>query len=182
MPSSTQQANPFGVFANELSAKTGLDVSVIDAWARAENGVNNNILGITNNGVLASYPNQTVAADATAARLKSLPMYSGILASTGGSASQQALAIARSPWHLGPSGLAKAGGQDPYYTRIFTAAGLLNGTGGLTASSVPITQLPGAVAGAVGSGLSTVAIAAIVVVAAVMFVLLGGLVMLKGNG
>lgn len=186
MPSSTQQADPYGVFANTLSSLTGLNVSVIDAWARAENGANNNILGVTSNGKLNIYPNQQAAAIDTAARLKSSSYYKGIMASTGGSPSQQALAIAQSPWRLGPTGLKNVGGTDPYYAKIFKSAGLLTGTGGITSvgSSItdPVTSAAGTALTGLAAAASTPFIFIGIVIIAGVFVLLGGLVMLKGNG
>src|ERR1035437_4854184 len=113
----------FTVFINNLSALTGLDKSVVAAWVSMEQGVNNNVLGITsasaktasNTHGLLSFTNQAAAASATANLLKTSSNYTGIIASTSGSPSQQALAIAKSPWHLGAAGVKAAGGVDPYY-------------------------------------------------------------------
>jgi hypothetical protein len=109
-----------------------------------EQGVNNNVLGMTDTALktkdnphgLYSYANQTTAADATANRLKTLPYYKGIIASTGGTPSQQALAITTSPWHSGKSGVV-----DPYYLKGFVKAGLLTSTAGATPSSNPPATL-----------------------------------------
>ena len=143
-------------FINELSAKTGLHVDVITAWVNLEKGVNNNILGIRSSaGPLMTFPSQKAAADATAAILqnKSSSLYAGIRASESGTSAQQALAIAKSPWHLGPGGLAQAGGVDPYYLSGFIRAGLLAGSPTFTppsptpsgGASTPITPSPGAI-------------------------------------
>lgn len=120
------------VFVNELSALTGLDKGVLTEWANLENGVNNNILGVTSGGVLKTYSSQTAAAQDTAALLKSSPNYKNIIASTSGSPAQQALAIAQSPWRLGPTGLKNQGGTDPYYLKGFIGAGILTGSAGTT--------------------------------------------------
>ena len=185
MPSSTQKANPYGEFANKLSQLTGLDVSVIDAWARAENGANNNILGVTNGGVLAKYSSQTVAAEATATRLQ-LPIYAGVLASAKGTPSEQALAIAKSPWRLGGAGVAaQPGGIDPYYAKIFEQAGLLTSSGGTTSKlgsvTTPVTDAVGSVVNGLLDAASAPLIFIGVILVAVAFIGLGGLVMLKGN-
>jgi len=128
----------FSVFINTLSGLTGLDKSVVAAWVKMEQGVNNNVLGITSSSAkttanphgLLSFANQTAAAEATANLLKTSPNYKGIMASTGGTPAQQAMAIAQSPWHLGGAGLKAAGGTDPYYLAGFVKAGLLTGIAG----------------------------------------------------
>lgn len=139
----------YAPFVAELHAQTGLDTKVLNAWASAENGVNNNILGVTSGGSLMKFSTQKQAADYTANLLKSSNYYSGIIASANQSVAAQAMAIAQSPWHLGPSGLAAQGGTDPYYMRIFRGAGIV--TGG-SASTTPSSSDPiGTAAGIVGN-------------------------------
>jgi hypothetical protein len=118
-------ATDFSVFITKFSALTGLNPTVVKAWISMEQGVNNNVLGVTSNGHLLTYPDQNTAAIATARLINTSSLYSGIRASTSGSLAQQAMAIAQSPWHLGSAGLAKAGGTDPYYLGGFIRAGLL---------------------------------------------------------
>lgn len=200
MPSATQQANPYGVFANTLSQLTGLNVSVIDAWATAENGGNNNILGMTYSSLktsanphgLQSYSSQTQAAIDTANRINTSPLYAGIRASTGGTASQQALAIAKSPWRTGDT----SGTIDTYYLKVFSGLGLLTSTGSPTTlgqsggtGGGPIAGALTGAAGTTGGGIlgalataaSTPFIFIGIIIMAAVFVLLGGLVMLKGK-
>ena len=122
-------------FINQLHAQTGLDIRVITAWVGRENGVNNNVLGITsasaktssNPAGLVKFQSQTAAANATATLLKVSPNYAGIRATFSGTPQQQALAIAQSPWRLGGSGLHSVGGTDPYYYAGFVQAGILSG-------------------------------------------------------
>lgn len=97
----------------------GMHYRVARAWVTAEQGGNNNIFGVTVGGVLQRYSSLDRGARAAATRIKTLAMYRPILVSTrGGTHRQQATAICRSPWRLGPAGLKRVGGQDPYYTRI----------------------------------------------------------------
>lgn len=133
----------FATFVNELHAKTGLDIGVINAWVAREQGVYpGNVLGITSAAAktksnpygLVSYSNQVAGADATANLLQSSSYYRGIIASATGTPQEQALAIAQSPWHLGAMGLQKAGGTDPYYYAGFVQAGILPAGGGSKAS------------------------------------------------
>ena len=127
-------ANRFQPFIDRLSSQTGLDKSVVAAWVKMEQGVNNNVLGITsasaktpsNTHGLLKFSSQSAAADATAALLKRSSNYRGIVASFGQSPSAQAEAIARSPWHLGGAGTKAAGGASPYYWKGFVSAGLLS--------------------------------------------------------
>jgi hypothetical protein len=119
----------FDEFINALHAQTGLNVDVIRAWVGMEQGVNNNVLGLTSGSPskLMTFSSQTAAATATANALKSSNYYTGIINSVGKNSAVQALAIAQSPWHLGPGGLAKAGGTDPYYFKGFVRTGLISG-------------------------------------------------------
>lgn len=189
-------------FINRLSALTGLHTDVLTAWVQREQGVNNNILGITSASArtpsnphgLLSFPSQTAAANATAAILKSSPMYSGIIASASGSSQQQALAIAQSPWHLGPAGLRAAGGTDPYYYTGFVRAGILSGPtpttqggqtkadggGGLNLN--PVDAVTGAVNNAFGevaTALSTPLYFIGIVLIGITIMAIGGLIVLK---
>lgn len=133
-------------FVNDLAALTGLDKGVLTEWAKLENGGNNNVLGVTNNGVLAVYNTPAEGAQATATRLKTSPLYANVIASTSSSPAAQANAIARSPWRLGSGGLKAAGGIDPYYLRGFNAAGILSGSpivGGTGGSGGGMTDVKG---------------------------------------
>ena len=112
------QAARLDQFARALAADTGLSYDAAHAWAQAEVGPLNN-LGIMNGSQPASYATPQQGAAAAADLINSSPYYAGIRASTKGTTDQQLVAIAQSPWHLGPTGLAKAGGTDPYYARIF---------------------------------------------------------------
>lgn len=186
-------------FVSELHAKTGLSTQVLNAWAAAENGVNNNILGIKSGGSLMKFADQKQAADYTANFLKSSSYYSGIIASANQSVAAQALAIAQSPWHLGPSGLKAAGGTDPYYMRIFQSKGLITNasnywtgksTGATTSSvaaspSVTVPSIPsvqdiaGGVTGAIGDAIATPVYFIGIVLIGITLMLIGGLITLK---
>lgn len=97
----------------------GMHYRVARAWVTAEQGGNNNVFGVTVGGILQKYPSMRVGVRAAATRIKTLSYYSGIIASLkGGTHRQQATAICRSPWRLGPWGLRRLCGQDPYYVRI----------------------------------------------------------------
>jgi hypothetical protein len=127
----------------------GLNLNVATVWINAESGGNNNPLGMTAtrgssapvgqwigaNTYLVKYATPTAGIDAAAAHIKTSSYYTGIVASLSGNARQQALAIIASPWNAVGS---------PYYTRIFTAAGLLGGTGGATrpAPTVSVPTIP----------------------------------------
>ena len=135
----------FDEFINQLSAQTGLHKDVIAAWVQREQGVNNNVLGITSNSAktaqnphgLATFKSQTAAANATATLLQVSSNYAGIRATYGGTSQEQALAIAQSPWHLGATGLKNAGGTDPYYYNGFVQAGILKGSAPTTGINKP---------------------------------------------
>lgn len=99
----------------------GMHIEVARAWITVESGIDNNPLGVTiidanGNRVLASYPTQLAGIDAAAVRVKTNPVYSGIMGSLDGTIKDQALAIIASPWNVRNS---------PYYRREFTAMGLL---------------------------------------------------------
>jgi len=100
----------------------GLHIELARCWITAESGVNNNPLGVTiivnDVRVLAKYPTAFSGIDAAAERVKTQSNYAGIIASLGGTLRQQALAVIHSPWNVPNS---------PYYTREFTACGLLFG-------------------------------------------------------
>lgn len=177
-------------FINDLVSLTGLNKAVVTEWATLENGVNNNVLGVTNGGVLATYATPAEGAAATANRLKTLSDYKGIMSSTGSSPAVQALEIAKSPW-IGHAGLT----YSPYYLAGFARAGLLNGlpsnpgtttgnTSGTpaTTTSTPASSSSGGILGALAQAASTPFIFIGIIIMAAVFVLLGGLVMLKGNG
>lgn len=110
-------------FARALAAETGLSYQASLAWASAEVGGNNNLGIMAGPGQPASFATPAQGAAAAAALINSSPLYAGIRASVGSSPAAQMDAIARSPWHLGPSGLKAAGGLDPYYARVFSAFG-----------------------------------------------------------
>lgn len=112
-------------FAKALTRELpGLNYTVALAWTTAEVGSNNNLGIMRGPGKPASYATPEQGAAAAAALIRTSPYYSGIMASlAGGSPQQQAMAIAQSPWHLGPTGLRNAGGTDPYYARIFSGFG-----------------------------------------------------------
>lgn len=110
-------------FAKALAADTGLSYQASLAWASAEVGPLNN-LGIMNGSQPASFATPEAGAAAAAQLINSSSYYAGIRASTKGTVQDQLLAIAQSPWHLGPSGLAAAGGTDPYYVKVFQNFGL----------------------------------------------------------
>lgn len=99
----------------------GLYQQVAECWINAEQGVNNNPLGVTAGGVLVHYPNPIAGIDAAAARVRTSIHYGGIRASLSGSVRDQALAIIASPWNFPGS---------PYYTRRFNECGLLTSSVG----------------------------------------------------
>ncbi len=137
----TQQA-----FATALAKDTGLSYQASLAWASAEVGPLNN-LGIMNGSQPASFATPEAGAAAAAQLINSSPYYAGIRASTSGTVQQQLLAIAQSPWRLGPTGLAKAGGTDSYYVKVFSSFGLtapapINGGTTTSAPPAPKTAAP----------------------------------------
>src|ERR1035437_6000999 len=126
-----------------VSNLPGLDINLARAWITGESGANNNPLGVTatlGSGqpigqmisartYLVKFPTPQAGIDAAAALLKSPSMswaYGGVTkAIATGTPAQQAQALIASPWNVKDS---------PYYTRVFTAAGLLNKTTTPTAS------------------------------------------------
>ncbi len=155
-------------FARALSADTGLSYDASYLWAKAEVGANNN-LGIMVGARPAAYPTPAAGAAAAAALIDSSPLYAGIRASTSGSTHAQLTAIAQSPWHLGPTGLSRVGGTDPYYAKVFgltlgsKAAPSTNKTPRATA-----TPAPGIGVGVSGQATSGQGAASVIVVPSVM--------------
>jgi len=102
----------------------GFDIRLARVWIKSESGTGNNPLGVTHveNGVskLSTYSSRAEGISAAVRLLKSSSNYSGVrTAIAGGNLRQQALALIASPWNHPGS---------PYYTKVFTAAGLLGGT------------------------------------------------------
>lgn len=118
MTYSTAQKNEAATLL--IQALPGMHYRVARAWVTAEQGGNNNPLGLSDsNGVLYRYPSLRLGIAATARHIKTSPLYRAIYLSTkGGTHRIQATAICRSPWRLGQAGLKLVCGQDPYYTRI----------------------------------------------------------------
>jgi hypothetical protein len=111
-----------------VKALPGMNIHAAVCWITAEQGDYHNMLGVTVyvNGrqTLVHYANFDESAQAVAKRLKSDTQYAGIIKSLErNDIHDQLSAIARSPWHLGAGGLAKAGGLDPYYARVFKSLG-----------------------------------------------------------
>lgn len=101
-----------------VKALPGLHIEVARAWVTAEQGDNNNVLGLTDaNHKLYTFP--TLAAGVQACAnwiLNPKSPYRGIrLSLNGGTIAQQGRAIIASLWNTPGS---------PYYTRIFTQMGL----------------------------------------------------------
>jgi len=106
-------------------ALPGLNIHAAILWARAEQGANHNILGVTyyvdGRQRLNTYPDFDTGARAAAAIILASPQYAGIRkALTRNDIHDQLRAIAMSPWHCGAGGLKKNGGIDPYYAKLFT--------------------------------------------------------------
>ncbi len=150
-------------FATALSKDTGLTYDASYKWASAEVGPLNN-LGIQSNGGPASYATPQEGAAAAASLINSSPLYAGISATIPSNNTMLQLgAIAQSPWRLGSSGLAKAGGYDPWYAKLFglNTAAFMPGSVGSTGTSSgpnPAATTPGSTAGAApgyGSGTGT---------------------------
>jgi hypothetical protein len=111
----------------------GLHMEVARTWIGAESGANNNPLGMTAsrgsnaavgqwigpNTYLIRYPTQMAGIVAAADHVRTSSYYAGIRASLIGTIKAQALAIIASPWNATNS---------PYYTKVFTNAGLLKGS------------------------------------------------------
>lgn len=117
----------------------GLHYAVARAWVSAEQGANDNPLGTTHTGpngqaVLDTFSSWQAGIDYAADSIKTSHHYGGIRATLkGGSVRDQALAIIASPWNTPGS---------PYYTRVFTKAGLLGGSAGGPAQPVPGKEDP----------------------------------------
>ena len=102
----------------------GMHFAVARAWVTCEQGLNGNVFGITDGkGKLLVFNTMSAGVTATATIVKTSPLYAGIIASLKLPALEQARAIVRWPWHLGPTGLKNAGGRDPYYARVFATQG-----------------------------------------------------------
>lgn len=128
-------------FAQALvSDLPGLNINVARAWAAAEVGTERLSLG-TGGANGPSYPTPEAGAQAAATEIKSNPLYAGIRSSLSSTnPNVQATAIAQSPWHLGAIGLKRAGGTDPYYSRIFSGFGLQIGASPAKAPASPSTD------------------------------------------
>lgn len=141
-----------------LAAHSGLAVSVAVAWVTIENGVNNNILGVEVNGVLARYPTWEAGLDAAIARLKTSSYYAGIRkAIASGNACAQRDAIVESPWsgashyghgaHFPPVTGCPAYGHpaaSPHHEAVVTVAtAIYNGTTGRWVYNGPNALKPG---------------------------------------
>jgi hypothetical protein len=109
-----------------VSHLPGLDLKVARAWVTAEQGENYNILGLRRNKKLMTFDSFDEAAAEIAAVISTSRYYRELYrAIVMGSPLEQAWAIVRSPWHLGPTGVKKAGGYDPYYLRVFVSQGVI---------------------------------------------------------
>ena len=101
---------------------------VARTWVIAEQGLNNNVFGVTNSdGSLKKYPTVRQGVKAMADIIKTSPLYAGIRATLykGATGDKQATAICHSPWRLGAAGLKQVGGRDPYYTKIIRGRGYI---------------------------------------------------------
>lgn len=112
------------------SASGGLvPAPVASAWASAEQGRNNNVFGLgASTAGVPGFASVNAAVLATWSTISNSGTYAQTLArlkAAGGNVRGAALAIAESPWRLGPSGVKAAGGVDPYYGKVFQQAGLL---------------------------------------------------------
>lgn len=108
----------------------GLDIRLARVWIKSESGANNNPLGVTASKgssapvgqyigpstYLIRYPSREAGIDGAVALIKRSSNYAGIRASLGQPVNVQAAAVIASPWHARNS---------PYYTKVFTQAGLL---------------------------------------------------------
>jgi len=129
---STVQSQRLDRFAAALSAATGLTYDAARTWATAEVGINNNLGIMDSPSQPHAFSTPEEGAAAAAKLINTSPLYAGIRSSVSSRDTHtELLAIAQSPWHLGPSGLAKAGGTDPYYAGIF----------GLPKSNPPVTPV-----------------------------------------
>ena len=82
-----------------LAQMSGLAPDVALAWVKKENGVNNNILGVTNQNGLETFATWQQGIDAAVNLLKTSSYYAGIRAAiAGGNHCAQRDAIVASPW------------------------------------------------------------------------------------
>lgn len=126
MPYTTLQKTTAAIWVTFYLPK--MRFGVARTWVIAEQGLNNNVFGITNpDGSLKKYPTVRQGVKAMADLIKTSPLYAGIRATlyVGASGNKQATAICRSPWRLGVAGLKRVGGLDPYYARIFRGRGYI---------------------------------------------------------
>lgn len=124
MPYSTDQKNQAARAI--MKHLPGLNFRVARAWVVAEQGHNYNIFGVRVNGVLQKYSSFDEGAKAAANRIKYSSYYKKVReAIANGTPEEQAWAIVTSPWRLGPVGLVKVGGVDPWYLKIFRQQGAL---------------------------------------------------------
>lgn len=119
----------------------GLNIDVARAWVQREVGAYNNLGIMDSPGNPHQFATPQQGAKAAADLIKRSNNYAGIRTSLQGTPAQQALAIAQSPWRLGPSGLRAQGGTDPYYYKGFVQAGILSGNTSIPSggASTPIT-------------------------------------------
>ena len=120
------------------------------AWIVHENGINNNILGVTSNGKLNSYSSPIEGIDAAAALLKSPDMswagYDSIVAQAQqGNAVGFLQAISRSKWN-GPGGAYR----DKPWVLISTFKSILSGSYGGTKLNSPGSDFGGGTSGGGG--------------------------------
>ena len=112
------------------AALPGLHYDVARAWVRAEQGANNNVLGVTyysgGHQHLYTYPTMALGIAAAARLVLTSGHYGGIRQSLkGGSSAQQAAAIVNSPWN------------GHHYSGTNYAGGLRNIAGNLVAFQTP---------------------------------------------
>lgn len=191
-------------FAAALSAATGLNYDAARLWASAEVGAYNNLGIMDAPGVPHQYATPEEGARGAAQLINSSSLYAGIRASVASHDTHtQLLAIAQSPWHLGQDGLAKAGGTDPYYARIF---GLSTGTtphkpvgkgygvtGGNTGNTTPgpsqgdlnpidaLSGIPKAIADFFGGTIESIVLDGFAILIGFIFVIIGLIMFLKGT-
>ena len=102
----------------------GIRYTTALCWVTCEQGDNFNFLGLTGPSGLLKFADFTSAAKAYAIVIAKSPLYAGLREAFKVNISLvQLRAVARCPWHLGEAGLARAGGVDPYYRRIFADMG-----------------------------------------------------------
>ena len=111
----------------------GLNYDVAKTWITSEKGVSGNVLGTTytkdGKQRLFTYPSQEAGLEAAANWIKTRSIYAGVNTSLSGTAQQQAVALANSPWNRS------------YYTKVFS--GLMGGqTSPSGGASTPLTDAP----------------------------------------